>query len=73
MGWWLLAGGLWIKIRFVSQIFFDGIDFKAFLTPEKRDRNEFSAPQSSRRTLNRNFGEAWVVEGLGAVLQRFRA
>jgi len=28
------------RIGFVSQIFFDAVDFKAFLTPEKRFRNE---------------------------------
>jgi len=28
------------EIGFVSQIFFDGVDSKAFLTPEKRNRNE---------------------------------
>jgi len=32
------------KIGFVSHIFFDVVENKTFLTPEKRFRNDFSGP-----------------------------
>jgi hypothetical protein len=40
------------KIGFVSQIFFDGIDSKGFLTPEKRFRNEFPARRPGASPCN---------------------
>ncbi len=35
-----IPGALWEEIGFISQIFFDVVDSKAILTPEKRFRNE---------------------------------
>jgi hypothetical protein len=39
------------EIGFVSHIFYDAFEMKAFLTPEKRKRNDFRAADPSARRL----------------------